>query len=54
MLVVYFLSLDELCVLCVVNSYDIVCVVESWLSNDKVTLFLEKIEIDMVGGLLFL
>ena len=30
------LKLDELCILCVVNSYDIVYVVESWLSNDIV------------------
>ena len=29
-------KLDELRVLCVVNSYDIVRVVESWLSNDIV------------------
>ena len=27
-------KLDELRVLCVVNNYDIICIVESWLSND--------------------
>ena len=29
-----FSKLDELCVLCLVNNYDIVCIVESWLSQD--------------------
>ena len=55
-------KLDELRVLCVDNSYDIVCIIESWLSDEVANTelcipgfnILEGIRIDMVVGLLFL
>ena len=55
-------KLDELCILCVNNSYDMISIVESWLSDDvdNTELFIpgftifRRDRIDMVGGSLFL
>ena len=41
-------KIDELRVLCVSNSYDVICIVESWLSSD-----IDNIELSIPGFTIF-